>query len=401
MLSKVSIVRIGIVLILGIVAVNSLDAPPHTIVGGDEIKPNSRPYLVSVGSGESAFWGQICAGTLVSPQAVMTAAHCIFGIGATGLQWSPPEWVEFNRYDLFNDTDVVRVYLKDRSQCDGDVAYHPEFDYFTLEHDVAILFLTTAIKQITPVTLNTDPNVPVANAPLDVSGWGLTEYGFPSVPYAATIKYVTNEACTKKPYRFEDSLILDSMMCAVAEGKDSCYGDSGGPLMLGKGGRKGGPQNPAVQVGIVSWGNGKCADDRFPGVYTRVSAVADYVKDTVCARTGDLCRNSKSGKSKSGKGSIRRVKSKSSAKGKKKPDTIKNCEKLPTFSPTISIAPSASAAPTTTTFLHSIPSQLTCQQHLGPHGCQQQRQWANQANQRGMVHEANCCDSTGLFNDEK
>ncbi|KAL7519008.1 hypothetical protein ACHAWX_003812 [Stephanocyclus meneghinianus] len=365
MFSNASMLRL---LTLGGIAANALDAPTHTIVGGYEIKPNSRPYLVSVGAGKRAYEGLICGGTLVSPRAVMTAAHCLFQLEAT-LQWSPPEWVEFHRYDLSNDTGVIRLYLKDRSQCDGDVVYHPGYDYLTKENDVAVLFLPTAINLITPVTLNTDPNVPISNAPLDVAGWGLTENGYPHVPHAVTLEYVTNEACTKKPYRYKDESIAYSMMCASAEGKDSCSADSGGPLVLGKGGRKGGPQNPVVQVGIVSWGQDRCANDRFPGVYTRVSAISDFVKDTVCARTGDLCRDSKpgeiesgqgksgkskfvgnkSGESKSSKGRFRRLKSKSDSKGTKTPDTSNKCIRLPTFSPTISSVPTQTFTPTTAT----------------------------------------------------
>ena len=68
--------------------------------------------------------------------------------------------------------------------------------------------------------------------------------------------------------------------------------------MLGKGEPEEGPQNPIVQVGIVSWGGTrKCYDPRFPSVFTRISDVADWVKGTVCARTGELCnKNSKASK---------------------------------------------------------------------------------------------------------
>ncbi len=64
---------------------------------------------------------------------------------------------------------------------------------------------------------------------------------------------------------------------------------------MGKSG--GGPQKPYLQVGIVSFGQG-CANSSYPGVYTRMSSVVDWVKTSVCARTGELCPvASKSGKS--------------------------------------------------------------------------------------------------------
>ena len=198
------------------------EIPPHeSIIGGEEIKPNSRPYLVAVGDD---YYGQYCGGSLISPRAVVTAAHCLFAGKKT---WLPAQWVEFHRHDILDDTGVVRLYLNDLTQCEGDAVYHPGFDDKTLDNDVAILFLPEPITDITPVILNTDPNVPSEDAPLDVSGWGFTEFSLPFVANAVTVNYIDNEACTKKPYRFKDSNITENMLCAAAEGKDSCYGDSG------------------------------------------------------------------------------------------------------------------------------------------------------------------------------
>merc|ERR1719276_1510 len=67
------------------------------------------------------------------------------------------------------------------------------------------------------------------------------------------------------------------MMCAEARGRDACYGDSGGPLLLT-------PSEDFAEdslVGIVSWGRG-CADERFPGVYTRISFLYDWIVGTMC-----------------------------------------------------------------------------------------------------------------------
>ncbi len=67
---------------------------------------------------------------------------------------------------------------------------------------------------------------------------------------------------------------------------------------------QGGPLEPFVQVGIVSFGppieTGEgCANSIYPGVYTRVSSVANWIRSTVCDRAGELCTiASKSGKAK-------------------------------------------------------------------------------------------------------
>ena len=72
-----------------------------------------------------------------------------------------------------------------------------------------------------------------------------------------------------------DFVVGDTEICATAPtgGKDSCFGDSGGPLIVAeKGNDKG-----YTQVGIVSWGP-QCGNPLFPGVYTRVSSFSDWIE---------------------------------------------------------------------------------------------------------------------------
>jgi secreted trypsin-like serine protease len=68
-------------------------------------------------------------------------------------------------------------------------------------------------------------------------------------------------------------LILDSFLCAgYASGlKDSCEGDSGGPLMIER------PDGKWVLVGTVSHGI-KCAAPYLPGVYMRTTFFKPWLR---------------------------------------------------------------------------------------------------------------------------
>lgn len=68
-------------------------------------------------------------------------------------------------------------------------------------------------------------------------------------------------------------------MCAGGKNKkDSCSGDSGGPMQVA------GSLNRDirfVQQGIVSFGPKVCAIEGFPGVYTRVAYYLDWILDNI------------------------------------------------------------------------------------------------------------------------
>ncbi|KAL7476221.1 hypothetical protein ACHAW6_002096 [Cyclotella cf. meneghiniana] len=320
---------------------NLQDEHVQSIIGGYPTEKDSRPYLLSIGN--NAAGRHFCGASLISPSAVMTAAHCLF---KGDMLWDPPDWVDFFRYNMSDDADVIRMELNDVSQCNGDVVYHPDYEIYYTGNDVAILFLPTPMYNITPVKLNNDGRVPVANgSPLDVSGWGATKgrrpRGYPDIPYAVSLDYVSNDDCSKKPFRWPEQDISNTMMCAWKDEKSACYGDSGGPVVLGRDGSDSGPLTPVEQVGIVSWGVLRCASNKwsksYPSVFTRVSEVIDWVKDTVCARTGELCNSSKSSKN---------------SKSKKK--MYPACVKVPTYKPTESPTTYSPAA----TFLPTIVSNV-------------------------------------------
>ena len=72
----------------------------------------------------------------------------------------------------------------------------------------------------------------------------------------------------------------NTSLCAGAAnirigGKDSCIGDSGGPLECER------PDGAWVQVGVVSYGPQYCGDRNSYGVYEDVSKYLDWINSIV------------------------------------------------------------------------------------------------------------------------
>jgi secreted trypsin-like serine protease len=87
---------------------------------------------------------------------------------------------------------------------------------------------------------------------------------------------VSNEDCGRV-YQEKRLDIGDGQLCAGGvEGKDSCTGDSGGPLMsTGMSSRDG--RTRYFLAGVVSFGPDPCGKKDWPGVYTRVARYTDWI----------------------------------------------------------------------------------------------------------------------------
>ena len=60
--------------------------------------------------------------------------------------------------------------------------------------------------------------------------------------------------------------------------KDSCGGDSGGPLMIAKANSEK-KRKYWTQIGVVSWGRNTCGTNGVPGVYANVNYHLQWILD--------------------------------------------------------------------------------------------------------------------------
>jgi len=195
-----------------------------------------------------------------------------------------------------------------------DIFIHPNFTGPTQQgNDVALVILPGGLEEgenIVYAKLNRDPNVPAAGERLYVSGWGQKVDGSYSDRLLGTVlEYVPNDECFPSGWPFP----TDGQMCAYMEveggSSGACEGDSGGPIVIASQTEIAPATIPPLQVGITSWGDG-CGQKDSADYYTRVSSYIDWIEETACAKVGELCSSSKSGKSsRSGSGNSKASKS--------------------------------------------------------------------------------------------
>uniref|UniRef100_A0A182S527 CLIP domain-containing serine protease n=1 Tax=Anopheles funestus TaxID=62324 RepID=A0A182S527_ANOFN len=257
------------------------------IVGGETTSIDAYPWLTRIQyyKGNNRY-GFHCGGVLIHNQYVLTAAHCIEGVPSSWIVYQ----VRLGEFDTTTEIDCVQEDCADpvRDALISAYVVHPEYykqngaDY----NDIALLQLSESIEFtdfIRPICLPVAPESREANLTgkyATVAGWGQTENSSSSTKKLhLRVPILDNEACSDafSSIRLE---IISTQLCAGGEkGKDSCRGDSGGPLM------RYGDDRSSVKhwylVGVVSFGLEQCGTDGVPGVYTRMSEYMDWVLETM------------------------------------------------------------------------------------------------------------------------
>jgi len=224
--------------------------PKKRIINGNVVKSQFRyPYF-------SLMYGQsLCGAVLIGPRLVLSAAHCEeassqFRIGA---------------FENIDDGERVNI---------RSTIVHPDYEISQFDNDIIIFQLDTDVDlpyiQLGPDYIN--------GGIFTVIGFGDTDEGpdlaLSNVLLEVELEYIDSDECDDGHGDRDE--VKDDMLCAAGEDKDSCIGDSGGPLI--KKGINGGND---TLVGVVSWGRG-CAEKGVPGVYSRISYFYDWIVKTVC-----------------------------------------------------------------------------------------------------------------------
>ncbi len=258
-------------------------------MGGGSASIVQFPFLVALydpraGSPAAGFF---CGGVILDALHVATAAHCVSETGGV-----PPA----ARIAVLAGSTTLSP-LQPGSETDSvrGSSIDSHYDPLTSDYDVALLTLAhplwpgpsapsvDGISRIAPLAPEPaiaasagDPNL-APPATVTAGGWGdlnPAPTGPPSYPmslHAVRMPLVSDSLCEAQ-YALIEQPITPRMICAGGGRShlDTCYGDSGGPLLAD---RDNPPRPPSdyVLVGLVDFGNG-CALTAYAGVYTRLAS---------------------------------------------------------------------------------------------------------------------------------
>ncbi|KAI4489963.1 hypothetical protein M0804_004145 [Polistes exclamans] len=230
------------------------------ILGGKDADPGEWPWIAALFNAGRQF----CGGSLVDEKHVLTAAHCVVNMNS----WDVARLtVHLGDYNIKTNSEIRHVERRVKR-----VVRHRNFNSRTLYNDVAILTMSEPVEfteQIRPICLPSGSKL-YTGMTATVIGWGsLRESGpQPAILQEVSIPVWSNKDCKFKYGSAAPGGIVDSFLCAGKAARDSCSGDSGGPLMVNDG--------RWTQIGIVSWGIG-CGKGQYPGVYTRITHFLPWI----------------------------------------------------------------------------------------------------------------------------
>ncbi|XP_071768244.1 transmembrane protease serine 13a [Centroberyx gerrardi] len=232
------------------------------IIGGSVAKPGQWPWQLSL-----HYRGfHTCGGVLISPDFVVTAAHCFPRSTPSAL--NAEKWRVYG--GVVSQDSLPQPYLVKK------ILLNENYNNRTNDQDIALLKLTAPVEfnnAVQPACLPAfDQRFPHGTV-CWTSGFGTTDAGAARGSrdlMEVTVDIIDVRECNSS--RVYGGSVSKNMLCAgdLDGGRDSCQGDSGGPLVCQA------RDDRWNLVGITSWGAG-CGRRNKPGVYTRVNSLLPWI----------------------------------------------------------------------------------------------------------------------------
>ncbi|KAM9685413.1 proproteinase E-like [Trichechus inunguis] len=237
------------------------------VVNGEDAVPYSWPWQVSLQYEKNGAFHHTCGGSLIDPDWVITAGHCI----SRSLTYR----VVLGEYDRAKEEGPEQVI----PIIPEDIFVHPLWNSSCVAcgNDIALIKLSRSAQlgdTVQPACLPPAGYILPNEAPCYISGWGRLYTGgpLPDMLQQALLPVVDYEHCSRRDWW--GSVVKKTMVCAGGDILSGCNGDSGGPLSCPA--ADGSWQVHGVTSFVSSLG---CNTVKKPTVFTRVSAFEDWIKE--------------------------------------------------------------------------------------------------------------------------
>ncbi|KRT80412.1 Trypsin [Oryctes borbonicus] len=249
------------------------------VLGGEDTDLSEFPWLTLLQ--QTTTFGVkkwACGGSLISTRYVLTAAHCS---GTNKLTLARlGEWNLDTTEDCIGSGPYKACSEPPQDIAVEQVIPHPEYvrNRQGVFNDISLVRLARAAvfnQFVQPICLPLPQERSPIGTRVFVAGWGAVSVrqSYSSVKQKLKVPIVELQICANVFGK-----VNDKMVCAGGEkGKDSCKGDSGGPLIATI---SGGNQQFYIE-GIVSYGLTACGTEGSPAIYTRVTDFLDWIRQTV------------------------------------------------------------------------------------------------------------------------
>ncbi|KAJ9080255.1 hypothetical protein DSO57_1027015 [Entomophthora muscae] len=228
------------------------------IVGGEVVTPYAYSWMANI----NWRYEHYCGGVFLGRRVLLTAAHCSKNAIAD-------YEVEAHRHDigLLPDEEDAQVLGASR------IIIHPKYYKSQSKNDIAVWHLDAEVAgQLEPIELASAGQSLKPGSLVTALGWGWDQAGgsFSDLLMKVNIPVANLQQCQRVWRGLAKEIDVSSQLCAAGQGgKDTCLGDSGGPLL------KWVDKTP-VLVGITSFGK-PCANRNIPSIWTRVSYHLDFI----------------------------------------------------------------------------------------------------------------------------